>query len=173
MSRNTIHREEYQIRKAELEEIPRIMPLYSRARTFMQETGNKNQWINGYPSMEDIRNDIQERCLFVCFSPEDEIVGAFFFKIEDEPTYHTIYEGEWLNDEPYGVIHRLASAGTYKGIGDICFQWCLRQCKNLRADTHRDNYIMQHIFRKNGLVYCGIIHLRNGSERLAFQLFLR
>ncbi|MDL2322439.1 GNAT family N-acetyltransferase [Bacteroidales bacterium OttesenSCG-928-A17] len=159
----------FQIKKADREEIDKIMPLYSRARQFMQETGNQNQWINGYPSREDILSDINARCLYVCISSKNEIAGAFFFKIGEEPTYHSIYDGKWLNDKPYGVIHRLASSGKYKGIGNICFLWCLKQCQNLRVDTHQDNHIMQHIFRKNGLVYCGIIYLRNGSKRLAFQ----
>ena len=40
---------------------------------------------------------------------------------------------------------------------------------NLRADTHRDNRIMQHILQKHGFRYCGIIYLLNGDERLAYQ----
>jgi hypothetical protein len=159
----------FQIRKAKLEEIDRIMPAYSRARQFMQETGNENQWINGYPSREDILHDIQSECLYICLSPEGEIAGAFFFKIGNDETYDKIYEGEWLNGKPYGVIHRLASSGAYKGVGDACFRWCLAKCKDIRVDTHRSNHVMQHIFMKNGFVRCGIIYIRNGSERIAFQ----
>ena len=53
--------------------------------------------------------------------------------------------------------------------GIRCLQWCYRQIPNLRADTHRDNHILQHILKKHGFQYCGIIYLLNGDERLAFQ----
>ncbi len=56
----------------------------------------------------------------------------------------------------------------------ICFSWCAEQakmhgCSSLRADTHQDNRIMQHLLQKNGFVYCGVIHLANGVLRLAFE----
>lgn len=35
--------------------------------------------------------------------------------------------------------------------------------------THRDNKPMQHVVEQNGFKYCGIIHLENGDERLAYQ----
>ena len=159
----------FQIRKTRLEEIDWVLPIYSRARQFMQETGNNDQWINGYPAREDILSDIGNGCSYVCISPGGELAGIFFFKTGNDETYDNIYDGRWLNDEPYGVIHRLASSGAYKGVGDACIQWCLEKCENIRVDTHRDNRVMQHIFRKNGFVRCGLIYIRNGSERIAFQ----
>ena len=56
-----------------------------------------------------------------------------------------------------------------KGVASACLQWCYRQIPNLRADTHRDNHILQYILKKYGFQYCGIIYLLNGDERLAFQ----
>ena len=41
--------------------------------------------------------------------------------------------------------------------------------KNVRADTHKDNITMQNMLAKNGFVPCGIIHVENGSERIAYQ----
>ena len=160
---------EFQIREANPEDFDRIESIYSRARRFMRETGNENQWINGYPSREDVIADIEARCLYVCVASNGEIAGVFFFREGNDNTYDVIYEGEWLNDEPYGVVHRLASSGIYKGVADACFRWCRDRCENIRVDTHRDNSIMQSVFRKNGFVPCGIIYIRNGSERIAFQ----
>ena len=37
------------------------------------------------------------------------------------------------------------------------------------ATLHRDNHIMQHLLAKHGFSQCGIIHLLNGDERLAYQ----
>jgi RimJ/RimL family protein N-acetyltransferase len=47
--------------------------------------------------------------------------------------------------------------------------YCFTVTDNIRIDTHRDNQIMQHCLAKAGFSYCGIIHLLNGDERLAYQ----
>ena len=41
--------------------------------------------------------------------------------------------------------------------------------KSLRADTHADNKIMQHLLEKNGFTRCGIIHVADGTPRIAYQ----
>ena len=92
----------------------------------------------------------------------------YFFNGADE-TYSKIDHGNWLNDEPYGVIHRVASDGALHGVMRVCAEFCLRTVKNLKIDTHRDNLPMQRSLEKNGFVYCGIIHLENGDERVAYQ----
>ncbi|MCD8041901.1 MAG: GNAT family N-acetyltransferase [Tannerellaceae bacterium] len=157
-----------EIKKAQPEDLEQIMQIYAFARQFMKETGNGNQWIGGYPSIELVRDNMQKEGLYVCLSGE-AIVGVFYFKIEEDPTYNRIDEGAWLNDKPYGVVHRLAGNGKQRGIAGFCLAWCFEQCKNIRIDTHRDNWVMQNILKKNGYRYCGIIYTHNGSERLAFQ----
>ena len=87
-----------------------------------------------------------------------------------EPTYKEIYDGQWLDDSStYAVIHRLASIKSVHGIASLIFEWASIHYDNIRIDTHRDNSPMQHIVEKNGFQYCGIIHLENGDERLAYQ----
>lgn len=54
------------IRKANIDEIRDIMGVYENARAFMVETGNKNQWGNGYPKEEMLRDDIAKGNLYVC-----------------------------------------------------------------------------------------------------------
>ena len=49
------------------------------------------------------------------------------------------------------------------------FAWCAERCDSLRADTHADNKIMQHILEKNGFARCGIIHVADGTPRIAYQ----
>ena len=151
------------IRKSGLEELDNLMAIYSRARQFMQETGNGNQWINGYPS------DIENGYSYVCLDAENEIVATFYFRIGEDPTYARIDDGKWLNDEPYGVVHRLAGLGKVKDVGSYCLQWCFEQIPNIRVDTHHDNVVMQHILKKNGFLPCGIIYVSNGTPRIAFQ----
>lgn len=143
--------------------------MYEKARTFMQATGNAHQWINGYPSAEFIRQEIEDGHSYVCVDDQGTLLGTFCFIVGEDPTYARIYEGAWLNDEPYGVVHRLATNGIQKGISDACLDWAFRQIGNIRVDTHQDNQVMQHILEKHGFQRCGIIIVKNGTERIAFQ----
>ena len=70
---------------------------------------------------------------------------------------------------PYGTIHRLASAGGRRGVASEVIAWCLEHCESLRADTHADNKIMQHLLEKNGFARRGIIHVEDGTPRVAYQ----
>ncbi len=161
-----------EIRKAEQKDIPKIMEIYDIARNYMRKNGNMNQWINGYPQKEIIEEDIKKGSSFICYEKnesDEEILAVFYFAIEEEPTYNKIYEGEWLNDEEYGVIHRLGVAGHKKGMATFCMNYCATKVKNIRVDTHRDNVPMQKLLEKLGYQYCGIIYIGDGSERLAFQ----
>ncbi len=40
---------------------------------------------------------------------------------------------------------------------------------NFRIDTHNDNKIMQHVIEKNGFIRCGIIYVKDGSPRIAYE----
>lgn len=157
-----------EIRKAELSDLPRLLEIFEKARSFMRANGNMDQWTGGYPSAEVLTEDINAGFSHVCVD-EGEIVGTFFFAPGPDPTYAVIYEGAWANDEPYHVVHRIAADGKRKGIASFCMQWCAGQASHLRIDTHRDNIPMQKAVTKNGFVYRGIIHLLNGDERLAYE----
>ena len=91
-----------EIRKAVSGDIPVIMQIYSSARSFMRRSGNPSQWAGVYPAEEDIRLDIEFSRLYVCVEEKD-ILGVFCFFEGTDPTYVKIYEGSWLNDEPYGT----------------------------------------------------------------------
>ena len=104
-----------EIRPTEIKDLPLVMEIYDYARAFMRATGNTTQWIDGYPSEALIRREIEESHSFACIDEQGEILGTFCFILGEDPTYQQIYEGAWLNDEPYGVIHRLATNGKQKG----------------------------------------------------------
>lgn len=159
-----------EIRKAQLTEIDSLMEIFEQAKRIMRKDGNMKQWTGNYPSTDIVTNDIKNGNCYVCLNETGEIIGTFAFIPGKDPTYARIYEGEWLEDSlPYGVIHRLASTEDSKGVSNACLQWCYEQIPNLRADTHRDNNILQYVLKKHGFQYCGIIYLANGDERLAFQ----
>ena len=158
-----------EIRKANINEIETIKEIYSSARNFMELNGNKTQWKKNYPDENTIISDINDGSLYVCIS-ENQIAAVFCFFIGIEPTYNKIYDGSWLNNEKYGVIHRIAVAVHKKGIASACIQWCINQFGNIKIDTHKDNIPMQKTILKNGFSYCGIITKEDGSERLAYQI---
>ena len=159
-----------QIRKSTLADLPVLMDLYDSGRRIMRGSGNLHQWTKGYPSEEIVMQDITRGNSYLCLDEAEHPVGTFAFIVGADPTYARIYDGQWLDDtHPYGTIHRMAGREDARGVSAACMEWCYAQVPNLRADTHRDNRIMQHILLKHGFRYCGIIYLLNGDERLAYQ----
>lgn len=161
------------VRRTRREELDEAMAIYRRAVVFMAENGNPNQWIDGYPARTLIETDIQRDVSYVVIDGQ-KIEGVFSYIEGEDPTYRSIVQGAWKSDGPYGTVHRLASAGTSRGVADICFDWCMQQskahgCESLRADTHQDNRIMQHLLEKKGFAYCGVIYLESGAWRLAYE----
>ena len=156
-------------RGARRSDLEQILKIYARAREAMAASGNSSQWGDSYPPKEMLEEDIDANRLFI-YTVNGQLEAVFAFILGPDPTYARIQGGRWLNDTlPYGTIHRLASAGHRKGIATDVITWCLEHCESLRADTHEDNKIMQHLLEKNGFTRCGIIHVRDGSPRYAYQ----
>lgn len=160
------------IRKATEADVPRMMDLYARARSFMAAHGNPKQWgATNWPPEQLIHRDIEAGCSYVCVCG-GRIVGTFFYTagVDIEPTYRNIEDGAWHGTGPYGVVHRIASDGVTKGVGSFCLNWAFRQCGNLRIDTHDDNWVMQNLLTKLGFSYRGIIHVEEDDDpRLAYE----
>jgi RimJ/RimL family protein N-acetyltransferase len=133
----------------------------------MRGNGNPTQWSDWYPPQDMIERDIAAGTSYVCVE-NGEIAAVFYFNVERDPTYENI-DGAWLDDEPYGVVHRIAKRRGVKGAGEFCLNWCLEQCRSIRIDTHKDNAPMQKLLSKFGFKYCGIIWVLDGEERIAFQ----
>ena len=174
-------REMYTIRKTTFDDIPCLMEMFREARAFMAANGNPQQWGDGYPDESIVRGDIERGVSYViedrstgtAASPSADgshPVGTFALIPGKDPTYAVIDDGAWQDDTlPYATIHRLASCTGSHGIADACIAWSQQQSSNLRADTYRDNTVVQHILQKHGFRYCGIIYVRNHSPRLAYQ----
>lgn len=158
------------IRPACPDDLPQILTIYDDARRYMREQGNPHQWKDGYPSELLLRQNILDGCLYVC-THADRLCGVFYYQEGPDPTYGEIYDGRWLQEGPYGVIHRIAVTAHRKGVASACFAYALSRCPSLRIDTHRDNIPMQRSLAKNGFTRCGIIFLENGEERIAYQKY--
>ncbi len=159
---------ELKIRKAVENDLPEIMKIVARAIDFMASVGNPNQWSASYPSQKDFELDIKNGNLYVCTNGED-IEAMFAMIYGNDPWYEHISQGQWLNDEPYAAVHRMASAGRVKGIAKFCLDWCLEEAGNLRIDTYEDNALMRQLLSKLGFTYCGIIAIPNVGNGIAFQ----
>ena len=156
------------IRKAEFTDLPQILKIYEDAREFMRQTGNPNQWWDYHPAESILREDIPKGQLYV-WEEDGKLLASFAYIPGIDPTYLQIDGPGWLNEEPYGVIHRIAVAQRGQGLIARIFDWALERCPNLRIDTHVDNQPMRRALEKYGFQYCGIIHIFNGDERIAFH----
>jgi RimJ/RimL family protein N-acetyltransferase len=160
------------IRKSTIQDIDSILNLLEEGRKKMTAEGNLHQWKVGYPPREQILKDVEKGVSYLMVR-DGEPIATFVLAEGPDPTYLSIYEGQWLNDEPYAVIHRIASAPGVHGIMKEVLDFAFTQTGTLRIDTHKDNHTMQKLLNRYGFTYCGIIYLENGDSRLAFQKTLR
>ena len=155
------------IRPAAPADLPALRPVFEAAKAIMRADGNPDQWsAPGFPPEDLLLRDIERGGGFVI---EDRVPRAYFALLPSpEPTYDRI-DGAWLTDEPYGVIHRIASYPEDHGIFASIIDFAAARYAHLRIDTHRDNRIMQHLLSKHGFTCCGIIWLADGTPRLAYE----
>jgi len=156
------------IRRATYDDVPVLMDVFRKARGIMRSSGNMNQWNDGYPSEAVVSKDIDNgHCVVLC--EEGEVVATMAFIPGPDPTYAEIYDGGWLSDAPYHVIHRIAVAEPGHNAAKALLDWGFRQTGSIRIDTHKDNVIMHHVLSKYGFTHCGMILLANGDPREAYQ----
>lgn len=158
------------IRKAKPDDLESILRVYEIAREYMRKTGNPDQWGTEHPKKEMLEDDIKKGELFVGENDEGSICFVFAFILGDDPTYSYIENGNWISDDEYGTIHRIASDGTASGVVKTAVEYCRNIISNIRIDTHEKNKTMQHVVEKIGFVKCGIIYIDDGTPRIAYQL---
>lgn len=161
-----------EIERAKIENLETIMSVYDKAKGIMRASGNMHQWTGGYPARALIAENIESGKLYTVKGDDGLIHGVFYLAKEDDPTYQKITGGNWLSDEPYCVIHRIAQDGCLRGLLKAALDFSLSLCTHTRIDTHEDNVIMRHQLEKNGLSERGIIYLEDGSERIAYERVL-
>lgn len=162
------------IRKSRTTDVKEIMRIISQAQEYFKNQGI-NQWQNNYPNEEVINADIAKGDSYV-LEKDGKIVATSVISFDKEETYDVIYDGQWITDDKYAVIHRVAVDNVSKGLGishkiiEFAEEMCrAKDVHSIKIDTHKDNLSMQKMLQKNGFKYCGIIHLSYGDERLAFE----
>ena len=106
----------------------------------------------------------------------DGIIATTSRFVPKEDVYDRIYDGRWLSDGKYAVIHRVAVADGYRGrrLSALFIELAERLCSernvcSIKVDTHEDNLPMQTVLKNNGFQYCGVVFLESGAKRLAFE----
>lgn len=155
------------IRSASHSDFEQVLNIYERARAFMREHGNPDQWGDSYPSRDLLLSDLENGRMHLVVDDSSTIAGVFSLFLDGDPDYDVI-DGEWLNDEPYIAIHRIASAGTHKGVFSCIFDYCLGLSDNVKIDTHTQNTVMQSVLAKHGFKRCGYITIE-GMQFITFQ----
>ena len=162
------------IHKSRFEDIGQIMDVIQDAQESMRANGIP-QWQDGYPNEEIISQDIQMGNSYVLVE-DGNVIGTAYIVAGHEPTYDYIEGGQWLNDHPYVVVHRIAVRKDFKGksVARYMMEFAEKiamehQLRDIRIDTHHDNIPMRTFLAKLGYHACGTIYLDNGDKRIAYQ----
>lgn len=162
----------YELVLAQAEDFRRCMDILNAGREFQRAQGFV-QWPDGYPDEESIRGDIRDGLGYV-LKVDGTVAAYMYIGFDGDPSYPEI-KGAWNHDGPYAVVHRIAIAQEFRGMGlaSIAFQLVEKLCLErdfhiLRIDTDGENKRMQHVLTKNGFICCGTVVQGNG-DRLAFE----
>ncbi|MDR2836064.1 MAG: GNAT family N-acetyltransferase [Bacteroidales bacterium] len=165
-------------RNAVKSDLPEIMNIIREAQIAL---GNLkiDQWQNGYPSENIINDDIENEFCYV-LSSEETIIACCTVIYNYEPSYLKIYDGKWLSEDDFVVVHRIAVKTNFRrsGIALLLFNKIIElaisnKVYSLKIDTHEGNIPMQNLLKKLNFSYCGIIFLENRDKRLAFEKILK
>ncbi len=166
-----------ELRPGRKEDVPAIAKLYDLARAALRDAGVP-QWQDGYPNGDDALRDIEAGHGYV-LTENGEVAAFACLAFGVEPTYNVIEDGGWKGQGEYGFLHRVAVDPVLRGRGaaGLFFDELKRQARErgvgiIRGDTHRLNLPMQRVMAKNGLELRGVIHVEDGSERLAYECIL-
>ena len=132
-----------------------------------------NQWQDGYPNEGTVLNDISKNYGYV-LEIKGEIAAYTALIFDKEPAYET-EEVQWLSNDAYAVVHRVAVSQQFvgQGIAKKLFEKLeeivkSKQVFSIKVDTNFDNIPMLKILEKLNYKYCGDVYLR-GSARKAFE----
>ena len=163
-----------EFRKATPADANSILNIIKQAQEALKSQGI-DQWQNNYPNIDTVLSDIANENGYVLLK-DGVVVGTVAVSFDGEKTYEAIYEGQWLSDIDFAVVHRIAVDDSYKGAGlaSEIFKNIEKLCQSkgvfsIKVDTHKQNVSMQRVLQKNGFVYCGIIYTADKAERVAFE----
>lgn len=164
------------IRKAEIKDLDYIMIVINSGKAFLKSQG-LDQWQDGNPNENMIINDIQNKNFYV-LEVDNKIISCCAIILDDDPNYSEIYEGKWITNNKYAVIHRFATLKTNRRSGYAIeminyTKSLIGNDMSIRIDTHIGNIPMQSLVTKCGFKLCGKIYLGHIKDdkhlRLAYE----
>lgn len=164
--------ERYIFRRAVATDLPAIEKILKDAVARMLAEG-KQQWNESYPTAVYVLADMARDVAFVLeFQGEVVAYGAVVF--DGEPAYDDL-DGEWLSDQKYVVVHRVAVSQKAQGNGvgarfmkSVEYYAAEKGIGSFRIDTNFDNFAMLRLIEKCGFAYCGEVSYERG-KRKAFE----
>jgi len=166
---NIIYFRKMILRKAAISEVPVIWDILQQAIEQRKLDGS-DQWQNGYPNEQTVREDIANGYAYV-LSDNNVIIAYAAIIFSVEPAYNDI-KGKWLSTGDYVVVHRIATSDSVKGTGvathlfkvieDLCID---KKVYSIKVDTNFDNVPMLKILGNLSYTYCGEVLYRGGSRK--------
>ncbi len=171
---NTMNKKnlELDFRTATPDDVTCVLRIIAQAQAQMKALGSE-QWQDGYPARGDIMVDVMSGvgCVAEC---EGRVVAYCAVVFDGEPAYEALC-GEWLSQQDYVVVHRLAVADEVKRRGvatrvmrhveEMARQ---RGLRSFKIDTMHDNRYMHTMLATLGFKACGTVRYASG-ERVAFE----
>ncbi len=162
-------------RKANYNDIDGINKIYEDASKSLAEN-EIDQWQGKL--RPKIKN--KEAIKNIYLLTESEEILSTGIILDYDKDYANIYDGSWLSNGKYYVVHKFATNIKIrrKGYGSIFLQEVEKLAiKNfifsIKIDTHEDNYLMQKLLVKNGYKKCGMVILEGSGKRLAYEKLLK
>ena len=160
-------------RPATLKDFYDCMDIIDSARQQMIDSG-LHQWSEGYPSEDDILNDINNGvgCVLT-INKQVAVYGAVV--LNGEPQYQAL-NGKWITDGDYYVIHRFATRPEFQreGLAQAFIKKVKGLCEvekvhSIKVDTHIKNIRMVSLLNSMGFCYCGVVDYGDRDKRVAFE----
>lgn len=156
------------IRLTQEQDLAQIDAIFNLGRQKQQSEGNFSQWINNYPNLEIVRQDIAEGTAWVCVDEKDGMVLGTWALGDHEEVYNQLKEGQWSANTEYKVIHRLGTLYG-RGVGKFILRHLQQQYPYLRTDTFEKNPTMLALLAKLGFKRCGIAYYEGYGDMIAFD----
>ena len=151
---------------AELEDLPRLMPLYASCTSAMRANGNE-QWGDDYPTAAIIRKDIEAPvCMWLGDAEADAGMPASAICLNEEQAeqYKTL---RWAGPERALVVHRLCvdPARQRTGIAQQMMDFAEERARQLgyasiRLDTYSGNPAALRLYEQRGYRKTGEVFFR-------------
>ena len=155
------------IRRTTIEDIDQVLKIYDMARTFQRDSLNLLQWRDGYPSRNQLQEDIARGGSYVMVDNND-IVGTFYLQDGPDQTYIALKDA-WENIDEIVTIHRMAVKYSGRGVGKNMMAWIIDHHNHVMIDTHDQNIAMKSLVNSFGFEYIGIVQVEDGSNRNTYD----